>query len=187
MTVIINNNPVNQRKLLMRYSAHLLKLEGENRDKFSINKSKCKSSAMANQVTSGVAITSGGAGIVTGITVVGLPISIGLAGVSLVTGLASGIITTVGRNYQKNAIRYQKKVILLSQARIKLNTIIVSTYEGTLLSNEKVAEAMEIYSTVLKKVNQLNLNDLESINLDTEAGLERYTTGLESIRDQLAK
>lgn len=164
-----------------------MKLEGENRDKFKIKKGKCKSSAITNQVTVGIAVTSGGAGIVTGVTVVGLPISIGLAGVSLVSGIVSGIITTIGRNYQKNAIRYQKKVILLSQARIKLNNIIASTYTGTLLSDVKISEAMEIYSTVLKKVNQLNLNDLENIELDSETGLKQYTIGLESIKNTLMK
>ena len=169
----------------MRYSTHLLQLEGENGKKFKNNVSKCKSMSVANQIVSGIALTSGTAGIVSAISIVGLPVTLGLSVVSAVNGLASGIFTTLARGSQKNAIRYQQKVGFLSQVRIRLNEIIASTYSGTLLSDEKISAAMEIYSEAFKKVHQLRIDGVKSINLDIEAGLELYTDGLENIKKEL--
>ena len=186
MTVIINTNPNNQRELLMKYSTSLLALEGKCRGKFKDYKSMCKKMSVINQVTSSVAVSSGTAGVVTAVTIVGLPVSVALASISVIGGVISAIVTTIGRSKQKSAIRYQQKISVLSQSRIEINNIISSTYNGTLISDEKVNKAMEIYSEAFKKVHQLHMDDISTINLDVEEGLKAYTDGLDIIKKELA-
>ena len=111
----------------MNFSAQLLNMEGECRDKFKKSKKKCNRMSVSNQVVSGVAVGSGTAGVVSALTVVGLPISIALASISVLGGITSGVLTTIGRSNQKSAINNQRKITVLSQARIKLNSIIAST------------------------------------------------------------
>lgn len=157
----------NARELIQTYITELYSRLELVTDKFQSYKDKSKTLMTVNQITTGVSMATAGAGVATGVSLVGLPVAIPLGVISLISGATSITLTAIGRRWTNSALKNQKKIQLIQTAIVRLSAIIGLSFRQNVLKDDEIKEALEIYSEVLKKISQINVSEMENIKLES--------------------
>lgn len=72
----------------------------------------------------GLAIASGKTGVATVVTVIGFPVTMGLATASILTGVADGLLNAVVKSHQKNYLKAAELLAIAQKGRIDLQKLL---------------------------------------------------------------
>ena len=153
----------------------LIKLRDKYSKKYKKYTKSIENLMLANASSSSVAIVSGIGSIATGITVVGIPVSAGLAGIGLVGSVCTGFLTALIKKYQKKLQKIMKLLDTVTSAIAVFETNISES-----LKNNKIDEnEFRMIQGIFFKA----LNDLS--NIDRKMGKETRTQFEKSLLDEI--
>ena len=132
--------------------------------RFEDNKSSFKKLNTAGKVLSVTSVSASSAGVATAITVVGIPISAVLAGVSAVCGVSAFVVGRFSRKNAKKAIEARKSQTIIDSALSDISSIIAVGLNDVRddISESDLKNIINIYNTTLKKVESEVIEGIES-------------------------
>ena len=114
-----------------------------------------------NDCSSGISVATGISSVATFATFVGLPVSMVLGAASLTGAIASGIISTLTKKYQKELKKVTRLIDIITQATVVFDRVIsVALKEGTIDEEE--------FNT-LQTLHLETLNELTGVDHRMEA------------------
>ena len=114
-----------------------------------------------NACLSGISIATGISSVATFATLVGLPVSISLGAASLTGAIASGIISTLTKKYQKKLKKVTKLIDIVTRATVVFERVISGALKDGIIDEEE-------FST-LQTLHLETLNELTGVNCRMEA------------------
>ena len=105
-----------------------------------------------NACSSGISIDTGISSVVTFTTFVGLPVSISLGTASLTGAIASGIISTLTKKYQKKLKKVTRLIDIVTRATIVFERVISGALKDSIINKEEFNTLQTLH---LETLNQL--------------------------------
>ena len=139
-----------------------LKLMKEKRK--TIYKKYSKASSGLNtsiMVLSSFATAEATAGIITSLTVIGLPIGIILTGISGVTGLSALILTPISKYINKKKLKHGKLYSVLDTAMILLSKRISTALDDSIIEDKEFNEIIDEYANIKKKMYEFDYDKIK--------------------------
>ena len=130
---------------------------------------------LANASSSSVAIVSGIGSVATGITVVEIPVSAGLAGLGLTGSVCTGFLTALIKKYKKKTHKLMKLLDTVTSAIAVFETNISESLKNNRIDENEFRIVQEIFFNAL--------NDLS--NIDRKMGKETRTQFEKSLLDEI--
>ena len=105
-----------------------------------------------NACSSGISVATGVSSVATFATFIGLPVSISLGAASLTGAIASGIISTLTKKYQKKLKKVTKLIDIVTQAAVVFERVV----SGILKNGTIDEEEFNMFQTLhLETLNEL--------------------------------
>ena len=114
-----------------------------------------------NACSSGISIATGISSVATFATFVGLPVSAALGAASLTGAIASGIISTLTKKYQKKLKKVTKLIDIVTLALVVFETVISGAMKNGVIDEEEF--------NTLQTLHLETLNELTGIDRRMEA------------------
>ena len=114
-----------------------------------------------NACSSGISVATGISSSATFATLVGLPVSISLGAASLTGAIASGIISTLTKKYQKKLKKVTKLIDIIMQATAVFERVISGALKDGIIDEEEF--------NTLQTLHLEALNELTGVNRKMEA------------------
>ena len=114
-----------------------------------------------NACLSGISVATGISSVATFATLVGLPVSISLGAASLTGAIASGIISTVTKKYQKKLKKVTKLIDIVTPALVVFERVISRALKNGIINEEEF--------NTLQTLHLETLNELTGVNRKIEA------------------
>ena len=114
-----------------------------------------------NACSSGISVATGISSVATFATFVGLPVSVVLGAASLTGAIASGIISTLTKKYQKKLKKVIHLLDIVTWATVVLERVISGALKNGIINEEKF--------TMLQTLHLETLNELTSVDCRMEA------------------
>ena len=114
-----------------------------------------------NACSSGITIATGISSVATFATLVGLPVSISLGAASLTGAIASGIISTLTKKYQKKLKKVTKLIDIVMWATVVFERVISGALKDGITDEEKF--------NTLQTLHLETLNELTGVDHRMEA------------------
>ena len=111
-------------KTLIGYTKELKKRKNELIESYKNNKGKFNKIAVANTSVSSIAVGSATTGIVTAVTVIGLPVTIAASALSGALGITSIILTSFQKRYYKESVKDKELYSIISKAITDIDLLI---------------------------------------------------------------
>ena len=111
-------------KSLINYAKELKEKKIEFGKSSKSNKNKFNRISVANYTISSIAVGSATTGIVTAVTIIGLPVTIAASAVSGALGLTSIILTSLKKKYQQEYIKEKELYTMLCKAITDIDILI---------------------------------------------------------------
>ena len=111
--------------------------------------------------SSGISVATGISSVATFATFVGLPVSISLGAASLTGAIASGIISTLTKKYQKKLKKVTKLIDIVTLALVVFERVISGALKNGLISEEEF--------NTLQTLHLETLNELTGVDRRKEA------------------
>ena len=111
-------------KSLINYAKELKQKKIEFGKSSKSNKNKFNRISVANYTISSIAVGSATTGIVTAVTIIGLPVTIAASAVSGALGLTSIILTSLKKKYQQEYIKEKELYTMLCKAITDIDILI---------------------------------------------------------------
>ena len=114
-----------------------------------------------NACSSGISVATGISSVATFATFVGLPVSISLGAASLTGAIASGIISTLTKKYQKKLKKVTKLIDIVTPALVVFERVISGALKNGVIDEEEF--------NTLQTLHLETLNELMGVNHRMEA------------------
>ena len=114
-----------------------------------------------NACSSGISVATGISSVATFATFVGLPVSISLGAASLTGAIASGIISTLTKKYQKKLKKVTKLIDIVTPALVVFERVISGALKNGIINEEEF--------NTLQTLHLETLNELTGVNHRMEA------------------
>ena len=114
-----------------------------------------------NACSSGISVATGIFGVATFVTFVRLPVIISLAAASLTGAIASGIISTLTKKYQKKHKKVTKLIDIVTPALVVFERVISSALKNGIINEEEF--------NTLQTLHLETLNELTGVDRRMEA------------------
>ena len=114
-----------------------------------------------NACSSGISITTGISSVATFTTFVGLPVSMALGAASLTGVIASGIISTLTKKYQKKLKKVTRLIDIITRATVVFDRVISAALKDGIINEEEF--------NTLQMLHLETLNELTGVNHRMEA------------------
>ena len=108
--------------------------------------------AWLNACSSGISIATGISSIATFTTFIGLPVSISLGVASLTGVIASGIISTLTKKYQKKLKKVMKLIDIVTRAAVIFERVVSSTLKNGIIDEEEFNMLQTLYHETLNEL-----------------------------------
>ena len=105
-----------------------------------------------NACSNGISVATGISSVVTFATFVGLPVSISLGAASLTGAIASGIISTLTKKYQKKLKKVTKLIDIITPALVVFERVIFGALKNGIIDEEEFNTLQTLH---LKTSNEL--------------------------------
>ena len=142
---------------LKKFKNQLLSLEGEINTKYNKLKKSIRNIFWVNMVSNGIGTLSAIGVVTTAVTVIGIPISLMLSGVSLTATFNSSITGVLLKKYQRKLARNRK----IHEELVKTNKIFDLTFSeslnnDTLISVNEFTKLRNIYHTTMNEIGKIS-------------------------------
>ena len=140
--------------IILNYVNDLRSRETAVEEKYDREISTIRKLQISNNTFSSVAVATGTGGIATGLTVIGLPVTVGLGSIAVLCSTVSFVLTGVSGKFTKRALVYKNQLKDLREARIELERILAFAIKDggfKSLEDSEIQNAISIYQNVLKK------------------------------------
>ena len=114
-----------------------------------------------NACSSGISVATGISSVATFATFIGLPVSISLAAASLTGAIASGIISTQTKKYQKKLKKVTKLIDIVTPALVVFERVISGALKNGIIDEEEF--------NTLQTLHLETLNELTGVDCRMEA------------------
>ena len=114
-----------------------------------------------NACSSGISVATGISGVATFATFIGLPVSISLGAASLTRAIASGIISTLIKKYQKKLKKVTKLIDIVTPALVVFERVISGALKNGVIDEEEF--------NTLQTLHLETLNELTGVDRRMEA------------------
>lgn len=132
----------------------------------------------ANASTNGLSVAFGVGGLVTSLSVLGIPVSIGLGSVAVASAISGAITTIFVKKYQQKLSRNEKLYDVVTSAWAVFETNISrSLQNGTLIDEKEFNLIQSTYFESMRKIGDLH----KKMKAETQASFEK--TLLEEIHN----
>ena len=114
-----------------------------------------------NDCSSGISVATGISSVATFATFIGLPVSVALGAASLTGAIASGIISTLTKKYQKKLKKVTKLIDIVTPALVVFERVISGALKNGVIDEEE-------FNTI-QTLHLETLNELTGVNRRMEA------------------
>ena len=114
-----------------------------------------------NACSSGISVATGISSVATFATFIGIPVSISLGAASLTGAIASGIISTLTKKYQKKLKKVTHLIDIVTRATVVFERVIPGALKEGIIDEEEF--------NTLQTLHLETLNELTGVNRRTEA------------------
>ena len=114
-----------------------------------------------NACLSGISVATGISSVATFATFIGLPVSISLGAASLIGAIASGIISTLTKKYQKKLKKVTKLINIVTPALVVFERVVSGMQKNGIINEEEF--------NTLQTLHHETLNELTGVNCRMEA------------------
>ena len=141
-------------KSLINYAKELKEKKIEFGKSSKSNKNKVNRISVANYTISSIAVGSATTGIVTAITIIGLPVTIAASAVSGALGLTSIILTTLKKKYQQEYIKEKELYTMLCKAITDIDILIGVGLDKNVqeISEDEFKAGKRIFNDAIEKL-----------------------------------
>ena len=140
-----------------------LKIMKQNRYKYFKRYSKITSGLQTTSITLGaLAAVEATAGIITSLTVVGLPIGLILAGLGGASGLLASILMPIAKNCEKKKLKHLKMYSILDTGVSMLDKKISTALNDNIIEDQEFYEIIEQYDKIKELLYVFNIEKLKS-------------------------
>ena len=115
-----------------------------------------------NACSSGINVATGISSVATFATFVGIPVSISLGAASMTGAIASGIISTLTKNYQKKLKKVTKLIDIITPALVVFERVVSKSLKNGIIDEEEF--------NTFQTLHLETLNELTGVNRRMEAG-----------------
>ena len=105
-----------------------------------------------NACSSGISVATGISSVATFATFVGLPVSMALGAASLIGAIASGIISTLTKRYQKKLKKVTRLIDIITQATVLFDRVISAALKDGIIDEEEFNTLQTLH---LETLNEL--------------------------------
>ena len=105
-----------------------------------------------NACSSGISIATGISSVATFATFVGLPVSISLGATSLTRAIASGIISTLTKKYQKKLKKVTRLIDIVTPALVVFERVISGALKNGIIDEEEFNTLQTLHLETLNKL-----------------------------------
>ena len=139
-------------KTLIGYTKELKEKKNELMKSFKNNKNNFNRISIANYSVSSIAVGSATTGVVTAITVIGLPVTIIASALSGVLGVTSIILTSFQKKYHKESIREKELYAKISKAITDIDLLIAVGLDKNVqeISSDEFKAGKRIFDDVME-------------------------------------
>ena len=139
-------------KTLIGYTNELKKKKEELIKSFKNNKNNFNRISIANYSVSSIAVGSATTGIVTAITVIGLPITVIASALSGVLGVTSIVLTSFQKKYHKESIKEKELYAKISKAITDIDLLIAVGLDKNVqeISSDEFKAGKRIFDDVME-------------------------------------
>ena len=114
-----------------------------------------------NACLSGISVTTGISSVATFATLIGLPVSISLGAASLTGAIASGIISTLTKKYQKKLKKITRLIDIVMRATVIFERVVSGALKDGIINEEEF--------NMLQMLHLETLNELTGVDRRMEA------------------
>ena len=141
-------------KSLINYAKELKERKIEFGKSSKSNKNKFNRISVANYTISSIAVGSATTGIVTAVTVIGLPVTIAASAVSGALGLTSIILTSLKKKYQQEYIKEKELYTMLCKAITDIDILIGVGLDKNVqeISEDEFKAGKRIFNDAIEKL-----------------------------------
>ena len=116
-----------------------------------------------NACSSGTSVATGISSVATFATFVGLPVSISLGAASLTGAIASGIISTLTKKYQKKLKKVTQLIDIVTRATVVFDRVVSKSLKDGIIDEEEFNTLQMLYLETLNELTGVDLR-MESEN-----------------------
>ena len=141
-------------KSLINYAKELKEKKIEFGKSSKSNKNKFNRISVANYTISSIAVGSATTGIVTAVTIIGLPVTIAASAVSGALGLTSIILTSLKKKYQQEYIKEKELYTMLCKAITDIDILIGVGLDKNVqeISEDEFKAGKRIFNDAIEKL-----------------------------------
>ena len=141
-------------KSLINYAKELKEKKIEFGKSSKSNKNKFNRISIANYTISSIAVGSATTGIVTAVTIIGLPVTIAASAVSGALGLTSIILTSLKKKYQQEYIKEKELYTMLCKAITDIDILIGVGLDKNVqeISEDEFKAGKRIFNDAIEKI-----------------------------------
>ena len=105
-----------------------------------------------NTCSSGISIATGISSVATFATFIGLPVSMALGAASLTGAIASGIISTLTKRYQKKLKKVTRLIDIITRATVVFDRVISAALKDGIIDEEEFNTLQTLHLETLSKL-----------------------------------
>ena len=141
-------------KSLINYAKELKEKKIEFGKSSKSNKNKFNRISVANYTISSIAVGSATTGIVTAVTIIGLPVTIAASAVSGALGITSIILTSLKKKYQQEYIKEKELYTMLCKAITDIDILIGVGLDKNVqeISEDEFKAGKRIFNDAIEKL-----------------------------------
>ena len=138
-----------------------------------------------NACSSGISVATGISSVATFTTFVGLPVSISLGAASLTGGIASGIISTLTKKYQKKLNKVTKLIDIITPALVVFERVISDALKDGVVDEEEFNTLQTLHLETLNELTGVNCRmEAENRSLVEKSLIEEINNMKKKIKEQ---
>ena len=105
-----------------------------------------------NTCSSGISVATGISSVATFATFIGLPVSMALGAASLTGAIASGIISTLTKRYQKKLKKVTRLIDIITRATVVFDRVISAALKDGIIDEEEFNTLQTLHLETLSKL-----------------------------------
>ena len=109
-----------------------------------------------NACSSGISVATGVSSVATFATFIGLPVSISLGAASLTGAIASGIISTLTKKYQKKLKKVIKLIDIVTRAAVIFERVVSGALKNAIIDEEEFNMLQMLYLETLNELTGID-------------------------------
>ena len=138
-----------------------------------------------NACSSGISVATGISSVVTFATFVGLPVSMALGAASLTGAIASGIISTLTKKYQKKLKKVTKLIDIVTPALVVFERVISGALKNGIIDEEEFNTLQTLHLETLNESTGVDCRmEAENRSLLEKSLMEEINNMKKKIKEQ---